>query len=81
MNDGQSISFGSFESYLSPSNSALPFHESESNQNFLSFSKESMIRNLPGKKLSMEKHLELVLLMQAAEIERLTMNLHEYRTK
>jgi len=40
-----------------------------------------MIRNFPGKKFAMGQHLEIVLILQAAEIERLTINLQEYRTK
>jgi hypothetical protein len=34
-----------------------------------------MIQELPGSKNFMGSHLEVVCLMQAAEIERLTMNL------
>jgi len=41
-----------------------------------------MIARLPGdKKIFMGNKLELICLLQAAEIERLALNLEEYRAK
>jgi hypothetical protein len=76
MNDAHSFSFPSFESYNYPSNNNLTFHEIEINANSqYNLSKDSMIRNFPGTKFPMGPHLEIVLLLQAAEIERLTISL------
>lgn len=40
-----------------------------------------MIAKLPGNKVNMGQHLELVCLLQAAEIERLCEYLEEYKLK
>jgi hypothetical protein len=40
-----------------------------------------MIAKLPGRKNFMGPHLELVCLLQAAEIERLIENLEDYKVK
>lgn len=81
MDGGQSISFTSFDSYNYPTPNNLTFHEIEPASSQYELAKDSMIRHFPGKKVNLGQHLEVLVLLQTAEIERLTNNLHEYRIK
>lgn len=81
MDGGQSISFTSFDSYNYPAPNNLTFHEIEPANSQYELAKDSMIRHFPGKKVNLSQHLEVLVLLQTAEIERLTNSLHEYRIK
>jgi hypothetical protein len=76
MNEG-SFSFLSYESqrYQNPSNKE--FEPIDSKYNL----RESLNSQLPSSKHSMSDKLEIVILLQAAEIERLTDSLDMYRAK
>jgi hypothetical protein len=77
----QSISFTSFDSYNYPSHHNLTFHENEPQSSRHELAKDSTIRHFPGKQVNLGQNLEIMVLLQTAEIERLTINLHEYRMK
>lgn len=81
MDGGQSISFTSFDSYGSPAPNNLTFHEIEPASSMNELPKDSMIRHFPGRKVDLGQQLEVLVLLQTAEIERLSNSLHEYRTK
>jgi len=58
MNDGNSFSFPSFESYNYPSHNNLTFHEIEpTQQSHYDNAKDSMIKHFPGKQNYLGNHL------------------------
>ena len=81
MEGAQSVSFTSFDSYNYPSHNNLTFHEIEPTSSRFNLPKDSMISHFPGSEVPLGKFPELVLVLQAAEIERLTLTLQEYRSR